>query len=58
MIEKRELRAIISSDLFIKIDKLRRLYGGVSRTAIVRIAVQQMFDREAKKETAPTQEAA
>jgi metal-responsive CopG/Arc/MetJ family transcriptional regulator len=56
--KKRELRAVLSADLFIKLDKLRRLYGGVSRSAIVGIAVKELFDREVKKDTAPIQEAA
>lgn len=57
--KKRELRAVLSVDLFTRIDKIRSLYGGVSRSAIVGIAVKQMFDREmTQKETAPTQEAA
>jgi hypothetical protein len=53
---KRELRAVLSADLFIKIDKLRRLYGGISRSGIVAIAVKEMFDRELEGEAAPSKE--
>jgi metal-responsive CopG/Arc/MetJ family transcriptional regulator len=57
--KKRELRAILSSDLFIKIDKLRRLYGGISRSAIIGIAIKQMIDREmTQKKTAPMEKEA
>lgn len=58
MMKKRELRAVLSAALFIKIDRLRKLYWGISRSAIVGIAIKKMADRELKNETAPTQEAA
>jgi hypothetical protein len=40
-----------------KTDYLRKdIYGGISRSALIGIAIKNLYDSEKQKETAPTQE--
>ncbi len=54
--QKHKLRFVLPQNLIAKADSLRKLYGGVSRSAIVGIAIKSLYESEAPKKTAPTQE--